>query len=171
MPKPIELLCKKHNYKALGCHLKKKSVRKTCQCVTHAQNTLDVLGVSGNTGKGIFTIQIAAQAQTLSSAQNRANLGVAGNMKVTEGILNGIWVFQVVWYLSVVLFVCISFQLKLIITYIIPEFWSSSQYTYTSSCPLFPSFISLYGRYQQNKDRTGHTALRKQLLSDPASQS
>lgn len=136
----------------------------------YAQNTLGVFGLSGNTGKGIFTVQIATQALTLRSAQNRVNLGVAGNMKVTEWILSGIWVFQVVWYLRVVLFVCISFQLKLFIIYIIPVLWSSSQCTYTSSFPLFPSFISLYARYQQNKDRTGNTALGKQLLSDPASQ-
>lgn len=35
VPKPIELLCKKYNYKALGCHLKKKSVSQTCLYVLY----------------------------------------------------------------------------------------------------------------------------------------
>lgn len=144
VPKPIELLCKKDNYKALGCPFIKKCQPNLSVCVIHAQNALGALGLSGSTNTGIFTIQIVTQSHTLSSAQSRANLGVAGNMKVTEWIFNGIWLFQVVWYLSVVLFVCFSFQLKLSITYIIPELWSSSQCTYTSTFPLFPYFISLW---------------------------
>lgn len=170
VPKPIEL-CKKHNYKALVCHLKKKKCQPNLSvCVTRAQNTLGVLGLSQNTGKGIFTIQIATQAQTLSSAQNRANLGLLETWKSES---------EFSWHLSVsscvvpeCSFICMQlFQLKVSIIYIIPELWASSHCIYTSSFPLFPCFISLYCRYQQNKDRTGHTGLGRQLPSDPASQS
>lgn len=137
-----------------------------------AQNTLVVSGLSGNIGKGIFTFQIATQVQIVSCVKNRVNLGTVGNMEVTGWIFQGIWVFHVMSYLSVVLLVCIPFLLKFSITHIISDMRSSSYYDYTSFfSSFFPCLISLYGRYLQNKDTIGHTALGKQLLSGLASQS